>query len=298
MAEKYARVSDAITLAWDERGDPGGTPLLMVHGLGTQMIAWRPEFLDLLAERGLRVIIFDNRDAGLSTHLDGMPDIRAMLGGDMSSAPYSLREMAADTRGLLDQLELDSVHVLGVSMGGMIAQTLAAEHPERVRSLTSIMSTTGERAVSESTPEAQATLLAPRPTTPDEAAERAIAGARVIGSPGMLDEDWIRTLARRSFERAYDPPGFARQMAAIWSAGNRTDAVRTITAPTLVIHGERDPLIPMTGGKATAAAIDGAELIVIEGMGHDMPRPLWPRIVDAVAAHVERAEAASAERAA
>jgi pimeloyl-ACP methyl ester carboxylesterase len=283
-----AKVSDEITLYYEERGDPSGVPLLLVHGLGTQMIAWREEFLALLTERGVRVVTFDNRDAGLSTHLEGMPDIQAMMAGDMSSAPYTLADMAADTAGLLDHLGLDSAHVVGVSMGGMIAQTLAATAPERVRSLTSIMSTTGERAVSESTPEAQAVLLAPRPTTADEAADRAVESARVIGSPGHLDEEWVRTLARRSFERAYDPPGFARQMAAIWSARDRTEAVRTIRVPTLVIHGEVDPLIPVAAGRATAAAIDGSELIVIEGMGHDLPRALWPRIVDAIAQHVER----------
>jgi pimeloyl-ACP methyl ester carboxylesterase len=286
-----AKVSDAITLYYEERGDPAGVPLLFVHGLGSQMIAWREEFLALFADRDLRVITFDNRDVGLSTHLDGMPDMQAMLAGDMSSAPYTLTDMAADTAGLLDRLGIDSAHVVGISMGGMIAQTLAAANPERVRSLTSIMSTTGERAVSESTPEAQAVLLAPRPTTPDEAADRAIAGARVIGSPGKVDEEWVRTLARRSFERAFDPPGFARQMAAIWAARDRTDAVRGIRAPTLVIHGEVDPLIPVTGGRATAAAIEGSELIVLEGMGHDLPRAFWPRIADAITRHVERADA-------
>ena len=285
-----ANVSDAITLYYEERGDPTGVPLLFVHGLGSQMIAWRDEFLALFADRGLRVITFDNRDVGLSTHLDGMPDMQAMLAGDMSSAPYTLTDMAADAAGLLDHLGIDSAHVVGISMGGMIAQTLAAANPERVRSLTSIMSTTGERAVSESTPEAQAVLLAPRPTTPDEAADRAIAGARVIGSPGKVDEEWVRTLARRSFERAFDPPGFARQMAAIWAARDRTEAVRGIRAPTLVIHGEVDPLIPVTAGRATAAAIEGSELIVIEGMGHDLPRAFWPRLVEAIVGHVERAD--------
>jgi pimeloyl-ACP methyl ester carboxylesterase len=288
-----AKVSDAITLYYEERGDPAGVPLLLVHGLGTQMIAWREGFLALLTERGLRVITFDNRDAGLSTHLEGMPDLRAMLGGAMSSAPYSLADMADDTAALMDHLGLESAHLVGVSMGGMIAQTLAATRPERVRSLTSIMSTTGERAVSEATPEAQATLLAPRPTTADEAAERAIQSARVIGSPGMLDEEWIRTLARRSFERAYDPPGFARQLAAIWSARDRTEAVRTIRAPTLVIHGELDPLIPVAAGRATAAAVEGSELVVIEAMGHDLPPPLWPRIAGAIDGHVRQAEAAA-----
>jgi pimeloyl-ACP methyl ester carboxylesterase len=286
-----AKVSDQITLYYEERGDPEGVPLLLIHGLGAQMIAWREDFLALLTERGLRVITFDNRDAGLSTHLEGMPDIRAMLAGDMSSAPYTLGDMAADTAGLLDHLGLASTHVVGVSMGGMIAQTLAATRPERVRSLTSIMSTTGERAVSESTPEAQATLLAPRPTTADEAAERAVESARVIGSPGLIDEEWVRTLGRRGFERAYDPPGFARQLAAIWAARNRTETVRTIKVPTLVIHGELDPLIPVAAGRATAAAIEGAELLVLEGMGHDLPRTMWPRIVDAIHGHVSTAAA-------
>jgi pimeloyl-ACP methyl ester carboxylesterase len=285
-----ASVSDEITLYYEERGDPSGVPVLLVHGLGTQMIGWRDEFLALLAERGLRVITFDNRDVGLSTHFEGMPDMQALMSGDASSAPYTLADMAADAAGLLDHLGLDSAHVVGISMGGMIAQTLAAGRPERVRSLTSIMSTTGERAVSEPTPEAQATLLAPRPTTADEAAERALQSSRVIGSPGQLDEEWIATLARRSFERAYDPPGFARQIAAIWAARDRTEAVRTIKAPTLVIHGEVDPLIPVAAGRATAAAIEGSELIVIEGMGHDLPRAEWPRIVEAIHGHVSQAE--------
>jgi pimeloyl-ACP methyl ester carboxylesterase len=292
MPESYARLSDDVTLAFEEIGDRADPPLLMVHGLGTQMIAWRPDFLRMLADRGLRVITFDNRDVGLSTHLDGMPDIRAMMGGDTSSAPYTLADMAEDTAGLLDALAIDSAHVLGVSMGGMIAQTLAAAHPDRVRSLTSIMSTTGEREVSQPTPEAQATLLAPRPRSVEEAEQRGVEGARVIGSPGMLDEDWIRELARTAYERAYDPPGFARQLAAIWASGDRTEQVRGIKTPALVIHGEVDPLIPVSGGRATAAAIEGAELLVIEGMGHDLPRPLWPSIVDAVAAHVEQAQAA------
>jgi pimeloyl-ACP methyl ester carboxylesterase len=199
--------------------------------------------------------------------------------------------MAADTLAVFDALELESAHVLGVSMGGMIAQTVAGLYPERVRSLTSIMSTTGERAASQPTEEARAMLLQPRPRNADEAAERALQSASVIGSPGLIDEDWERTRGRSQFERSYDPAGFARQLAAIWASGDRTEAVRGISLPTLVIHGEVDPLIPVTGGRATAAAIEGSELIVIDGMGHDLPRTHWPRIVDAIAAHVERAEA-------
>ena len=292
MTLKHARVSDEISIAYEEvAGDPADPPLVMVHGIGQQMIGWRPEFLHALAERGLRVIRFDNRDVGLSTHLDGMPDIRALLGGDASSAPYTLHDMAADTLGVLDELGLESAHVLGISMGGMIAQTVASIAPERVRSLTSIMSTTGERAASEPTEQARAQLLQPRPTNADEAEQRAVESAQVIGSPGMVDEEWERTRGRTHYERAYDPAGFARQLAAIWASGDRTEAVRRISVPTLVIHGEVDPLIPVTGGRATHAAVDGSELLVIEGMGHDLPRQLWPRIVGAIADHVKHAEA-------
>ena len=290
MREQYAPTSGSITLCYEELGDASDTSLLLIHGIGTQMIAWRQEFLDELTAQGLRVIRFDNRDVGLSTHLEGMPDIRGLLGGDTSTARYTLDDMASDAEALLDHLEIESAHVLGVSMGGMIAQQLAVGSPERVRSLTSVMSTTGERAVSQPTPEAQATLLQARPTSADEAEERAIEAARVIGSPGMLDEDWIRGFGRRAFERAFDPPGFARQLAAIWASGDRTEQVREIVVPALVIHGELDPLIPVSAGRATAAASEGSELLVLEGMAHDLPRPLWPRIVGAIAEHVQTAE--------
>jgi pimeloyl-ACP methyl ester carboxylesterase len=295
MSEQYADIGRGITLCFEEIGPADGPPLLMVAGIGQQMIAWRDERLAELAERGLRVIRFDNRDAGLSTHLEGMPRISAIMEGDRSSAHYTLEDMASDAAGLLDFLGIGSAHVLGVSMGGMIAQALAAAHRERVRSLVSIMSTTGERAVSQATPAAQAVLLGPRPTSPETAERRALESARVIGSPGLIDEAWVRELGRRAYERAFDPPGFARQFAAIWASGDRTEAVRTITAPTLVIHGELDPLIPVAGGRATAAAIDGSELIVLDEMAHDLPPALWPRIADAIVAHVERAESLNDE---
>ena len=291
MTVERARVSDEIELAYEEvAGDRRDPPLLMVQGLGAQMVAWRDGLLHELAARGLRVIRFDNRDVGFSTHLDGVPDMRAMMAGDRSSAVYTIEDMATDTLGLMDALGLDSVHLCGVSMGGMIAQTVAAVAPERVRSLTSMSSTTGERAVSQPTEEARANLFGARPTTADEAAERAVASAGVIGSPGLVDEEWVRWRGREEFERAFDPGGYLRQLAAIWASGNRTEVVRTITAPTLVLHGELDPLIPLAGGQATARAVEGAELVVIEGMAHDLPPELWPQLVEPIARHVHAAE--------
>ena len=249
-------------------------PLLLIAGLGSQMISLHDPLCEMLAERGLRVIRFDNRDSGLSTHVDH---------------DYTLTDMAGDAAGLLGQLGLDSAHVVGVSMGGMVAQALAYEHPERVRTLVSIMSTTGDPDASRPTPEAQAALMWPRSTTADEAEERAVEWVETVGSPGLFDEARVRRIARESFMRSHDPKGFERQLAAIYAARDRTDRVREIAVPTLVIHGELDPLIPVTGGHATAAAIEGAELLVIEGMGHDLPPPLWPKLAEAMAAHVERA---------
>lgn len=268
---RRARISDEIELAYEDFGPPDGVPLLLIAGLGAQMITWHEPLCSMLRERGLRPIRFDNRDSGLSTR---------------TAWPYSLEDMAGDAAGLLDHLGLDSAHVAGLSMGGMIAQGLAYEHPERVRSLVSIMSTTGERAVSQPTPEAYENLMRPPATTLDEVQERAVQSAHINGSPGLIDEERVRLLARTAFERGVDPDGYKRQLDAIYGARDRTARVREIAAPTLVIHGELDPLIPATAGRATAAAIDGAELLVIEGMGHDMPPPLWERLADAISAHV------------
>ena len=284
--------ANGIDIAYETFGDEEGRPLLLVMGLATQMLAWNEDFCRLLVDRGFFVIRFDNRDIGLSTHMVDAPapDIMAMLGGDTSSASYTLHDMADDAAGLLDALGIPSAHVVGASMGGMISQTLAIRHRERVRTLTSIMSTTSP-LIGGATEEAAATLFAPPATNRDEAIARSLNTYRVIGSPGYpLDEEWLREVAGEAYDRAYDPAGVARQLLAIYAAGDRTEQLRQLTVPTLVIHGENDPLVQVAGGHATAEAVPGAELIVIPGMGHNLPRQLWPTIIDAVAALADRAD--------
>jgi pimeloyl-ACP methyl ester carboxylesterase len=283
-----------VEIAYETFGSPDDTPLLLVMGLATQMVGWPDEFCRALAERGHYVVRFDNRDIGLSTHLDaaGAPDVMSLFAG-AGTAPYSLADMADDTAALLDALDLESVHVVGASMGGMIAQSLAIRHPERVRSLVSIMSTTGDRSVGSPADVALGVLLAPAARDRDEALQRAVDTYRVIGSPGFeFDEAALRERAGLSFDRAYDPAGVARQLAAILTTDDRTPHLGEITVPTLVIHGEQDTLVDVSGGRATAAAIPGADLWVVDGMGHDLPRELWPEIVDRIAAVVQRGEAA------
>ena len=257
------------------------------------MIGWPDECCAGLADRGLFVVRFDNRDIGLSTHLDdrGAPDILAILGGDRSNVAYSLADLADDTAGLLDALHLDSAHVVGASMGGMVAQLVAIRHPERVRSLTSIMSTTGDPAVGMPAQAAMGVLLAPPATDRESAIQRAVDTYRVIGSPGFeFDEQALRDRAALSYDRRYNPAGVARQLAAILTTPDRTADLGAVDVPTLVIHGEHDSLVDVSGGRATAAAIPGAELLVVDGMGHDLPRAIWPELTDRIAALVERAE--------
>jgi pimeloyl-ACP methyl ester carboxylesterase len=292
MAVERAQ-ANGIEIAYEAFGEASDPPLMLIMGIGSQMINWPEGFCEELAGRGLYVVRFDNRDAGESTHLDeaGKVDISAVLNGDTSSAPYTLSDMADDVAGLLDALEIDGAHIVGASMGGMIAQTFALEHGDRTRSLISIMSTTGDPELPGATEEAQAVLLQPSAQSREELIERSVASYRVLGSPGFeIDEDYLRERAGRSWDRGYDPPGFGRQLAAIYASGNRTERLRSLRVPTLVIHGEDDPLIRLTSGQATAAAIEGAELLTIPGMGHDLPRGAWPQIVDAMAALVERVE--------
>ncbi len=282
-----------VEIAYETFGEPSDRPLLLVMGLASQMLVWHEDLCRLLVARGFYVVRFDNRDIGLSTHLhDARPaNVLAAVMGDTSSASYTLEDCADDTVGLLDGLGLtDPVHVVGASMGGMIAQTLAIRHPGRVASLTSIMSTTGP-AIGAPTAEATAVLLAPPATSRDEAVQRSLAAYRVIGSPGYpLDEQWQRQVAGEAYDRAYDPAGVARQLVAIYASGDRTAGLRQLDVPTLVVHGEDDPLVQVEGGRATAAAVPGAELLVVPGMGHNLPRDLWPRLVDAIAALAARAE--------
>jgi pimeloyl-ACP methyl ester carboxylesterase len=289
---RRARVG-AIEIAYETFGAPDDPPLLLIMGLGTQMLGWPDEFCRLLATRGLYVIRFDNRDIGLSTHLHDAPapDVMAAVAGDTRSASYTLTDMAADAAGLLDALALTGAHVAGASLGGMVAQTLAIEHPRRVRSLTSIMSTTGDRRVGSPTQAGAAALMAPPARDRDGAIERALNSARAIGSPGFpLDEQAVRDRASRSFDRAFDPPGVARQLVAVLASPDRTPHLRELAVPTLVIHGADDALIGVSGGRATAAAIPGAELVVIEGMGHDLPRALWPELADHIGDLIARVE--------
>ena len=286
-----AQVGD-LEIAYETFGDAGDPPILLVMGLATQMIGWPDEFCAGLADRGYFVVRFDNRDIGLSTHLDsaGAPDILTVLGGDASSVPYGLADLADDTVGLLDALGLDSVHLIGASMGGMIAQLVALRHPARVRSLTSIMSTTGDPSVGRPSEAALALLVAPAARDRDAAVQRVIDTYRVIGSPGFeFDESALRERAGLSFDRAYDPAGVARQLAAVLTTPDRTRALKGISVPTLVINGSDDALVDVSGGRATAAAVPGAELLVVDGMGHDLPRAMWPEITDRITALIERA---------
>jgi len=288
--------ANGITIEYEEFGDPAAPPLVLVMGLGAQMILWDEEFCSGLAARGHRVIRFDNRDVGLSTKLvaAGTPNILAAMSGRLFGrkleAPYTLSDMAADTVGLLDALGIRRAHVVGASLGGMIAQTLAIEHPARVRSLTSIMSTTGDPSLPMARAEAMAALLSPVPSDREGNVARAVRIFRTIGSPGFpFDEERVRRRAARSYDRCFHPAGPARQLLAIVASGSRRPRLARVRVPALVIHGAGDPLIPVEGGIDTAAAIPGAELLIIEGMGHDLPRGVWPQVIDAITALAERA---------
>jgi pimeloyl-ACP methyl ester carboxylesterase len=301
MSVEYARSvgPDRLDIAYERFGEAGFPPVLLLMGLGTQMLGWPDGFCDALVARGVQVFRSDNRDIGLSSHLTDAPapDLAAVFRGDTSSASYTLSSMAGDAVGLLDALGLDSAHLVGASMGGMIAQTMAIEQPRRVRSLTSIMSTTGDPSVGRSTPEAMAALLSPPATTRAEAIDRTVSILGVIGSPGFeLDEADVRRRTGEGYDRAHDPVGVARQLAAIAASGDRTAALGSVSLPALVMHGADDPLVNVSGGRATAEAIPGAELVVLDGMGHHLPRELWGEIARHIGELVARAEPGPALR--
>jgi pimeloyl-ACP methyl ester carboxylesterase len=291
FSEERLAPANGIELCYQELGDPEGEPLLLVMGLATQMIAWDEEFCGMLAERGFRVVRFDNRDIGRSTRIGagGVPNVVDMMLGRGAPA-YRLRDMAADTAGLMDHLGIDSAHVVGASMGGMIAQTTAIEHPERVRSLVSIMSTTGSRRVGHPSYRTFGLLLGKPPREREAAIERAVNTFRVIGSPGYpFEEERVRKIAARSFDRGHSQAGIARQLHAITASGDRTAGLRQLDVPAVVIHGKNDVLVNPSGGRATAKAIPGARLKMIDGMGHDLPRALWPTFVEEIACNAARA---------
>ncbi|HET9161042.1 MAG TPA: alpha/beta hydrolase [Caulobacteraceae bacterium] len=289
--------TDTVTLEYDERGS--GQPLILIMGLGAQMTRWPEEFCDKLADKGFRVIRYDNRDVGLSQKMeaDGPPDMaaamQAIAAGQRPNVAYDLHDMAADAIALLGALGIAKAHVVGASMGGMIGQLVAADYPDRVLSFCSIMSTTGGRDLPPAKPEAMA-ILTQRGPDPSQDLEGALAFAvraqQTIGSPAYpADVELVRQRAARDMQRSYYPVGFQRQYAAVLATGDRRAKLANITAPTVVIHGADDPLVPVEGGRDTAKHIAGAELVEIAGMGHDIPTGLYDRIVDVVARNAQRA---------
>lgn len=287
-AELFAPVPGGIELCYQTFGDPSGQPMLLVMGLGGPMTWWDPEFCEQLADRGFYVIRFDNRDTGRSTRAEGRVTrgmvVRAFTGRKVR-APYSLTDMAADAFGLLDHLGLASAHVVGVSMGGMIAQTMAILNPERLRSLTSIMSTTGRRTVGWQHPSLLPALLARQGEGREAYIRTSSAFWKMIGSPDYPKPDEeVAAQAAETFDRGISRGGILRQMLAILTQPNRATRLHALKMPALVIHGPADKMVHVSGGRATAAAIPGSELLLIPGMGHDMPRQLWPTIIDHIAA--------------
>jgi pimeloyl-ACP methyl ester carboxylesterase len=288
VTEKIVDVGRGISLAYEEIGD--GEPLVLVAGLGQQLHSWPDAFCAELAKRGYRVIRFDNRDVGRSTHMRFRPPKpAALLLRRWPAEQYDLADMATDTVGLLDVIGLADAHFVGVSMGGMIAQTVASLYPDRVRTLTSIMSNTGARKVGRPALSTWLLMGGKPARTRAEAEARAVRIFRHIGSHGFpFDEAFVRELAGTGWDRDPSPAGVARQLAAIFRSGDRTTRLRAITAPTLVIHGDRDRMVHPTGGAATARAISGARLETIIGMGHDLPKDAWPRLLDLIDDHARQ----------
>jgi pimeloyl-ACP methyl ester carboxylesterase len=292
--EEYAELPSGVTLCYQTFGPRDGDPLLLVMGLGGPMTWWDEDLCRLLVDAGFFVVRFDNRDVGRSTRLDGRSSVpllaRAFLGLRVR-APYTLDDMAEDAFGLLDHLDLDAAHVWGVSMGGMIAQTMAVTRPERVISLTSMMSTTGARTVGFQHPSLLPAFLG-RGVGKEAYVAASVRMSKLIGSPGFPgDEDEVRARAEETYDRGISPEATGRQMLAILTQRNRTRDLSRVTAPTLVVHGLSDRMVHVSGGRATSLAVPRSELLLIDGLGHDIPPPLWPTLVRAVRRNADRAEA-------
>jgi pimeloyl-ACP methyl ester carboxylesterase len=280
--------ANGINLEYEEFGERGPPPMLLVMGLGGQMVMWHERFCKQLAGRGFHVIRFDNRDVGLSTKFrEACPNpgqlVVDVLQGKSVDPPYTLDDMAEDTAGLLEALGIPAAHVVGASMGGMIAQLLAIHHPDRVLTLTSIMSTTGNTELPQAKPEVLALLMRPMPTEREAAIEHGTVMWHALAGPGFeFDEARVHQLVELSYDRDPDPLGPARQLLAIMTGDSRKEALTSVRTPTLVIHGDGDPLVPIAGGFDTAEAIPGAKMLVIEGMGHELPEGAWPRVIGAI----------------
>lgn len=283
-------VGRGISLCYEQFGDPADPPIVLIAGLGQQLHSWPDGLVAELVARGYLVTRFDNRDAGQSTHMSfPAPRVLAIVRGGNDSRQYHLGDMAHDTVGLLNALGLADAHLVGVSMGGMIAQTVTAHYPDRVRTLTSIMSNTGAPRIGRPAPSTWWRMATRRPArTRAEAVDGAVKVFRHIGSHGFpFDEDWVREKAGKDWDRDPSAAGISRQLAGIFASGNRTAELAQIDAPTLVIHGDRDRMVHPTGGAATARAIPGARLETITGMGHDLPRGAWNQLVELITQHTK-----------
>jgi pimeloyl-ACP methyl ester carboxylesterase len=292
-AELVAPVGHGVELCYQTFGDPDAEPLLLVMGLGGPMTWWDPALCRMLAARGFFVIRYDNRDTGRSTRMAGRVSratlVRAFVGAPVR-APYSISDLARDAAGLLDHLGLESAHVVGVSMGGMIAQTLAIEAPDRVRSLTSIMSTTGKRTVGWQHPSLLPSLLTGKGDSREEYVAAGVAMARLIGSPAYPEpETSARARGEETFDRGINPAGVLRQMVAVLTQPDRGARLRGVRVPTLVVHGLSDKMVHVSGGRATAAAVPGSELLLVDGMGHDLPAELFETFTAAIRRTADRA---------
>jgi pimeloyl-ACP methyl ester carboxylesterase len=292
VAEQFCDAGD-IRLCYETFGDPADPTVLLIMGLATQMIAWPDEFCAEIAGRGFHVVRFDNRDVGHSSRVRARPPtLWQVVRRDTSAAAYTLDDMAGDAVGLLDCLGVERAHVVGASMGGMIAQVMAARHPDRVLSLVSIMSNTGHRWTGQPAPVAMKVLLQRAPAEREAFIEHMVKAWAIIGSPGFpRDDGEIRAQLERAYERGHDAAGTGRQLAAVFASGDRTAALKDIRVPTLVIHGEADKLVRISGGRRTAKSIPGARLETIPGMGHDLPRGVWSRLVDGIVDTARRAAA-------